>query len=162
MCSRLRANRALKALDVLFSLAASFVFVFMLDVNSLLGQNVLLNFITGRYYAPRLESRVFLFLDMEGSTGLAERLGPLAFHRLLNRFVLDLTEPIVAARGEIHSYVGDEVIATWKLEDGKRARALRRSLFRALSINSLNTRPTTAANSAPPSMSAPGCIAVQS
>jgi adenylate cyclase len=55
---------------------------------------------------------------MEGSTGLAERLGPLAFHRLINRFVDDLTEPIVAARGEIHRYVGDEVIATWKLEEG--------------------------------------------
>jgi adenylate cyclase len=104
--------------DVLFSLAASFVFVFILDLNRLLGQNVLLNFIIGRYYAPRLESRVFLFLDMEGSTGLAERLGPLAFHRLVNRFVNDLTEPIVAARGEIHTYVGDELIATWKLKEG--------------------------------------------
>jgi adenylate cyclase len=90
----------------------------MVDVNTLLGQNVLLNFITGRYYEPRLESRVFLFLDMEGSTGLAERLGPLAFHRLLNRFVLDLTQPIVAARGEIHRYIGDELIATWKLKEG--------------------------------------------
>ena len=105
--------------DVLFSLAISFVFAFMYEINSLLGQNVLTNFITGRYHKPRLESRVFLFLDMEGSTGLAEWLGPLAFHRLVNRFVLDLTEPIVAAHGEIHSYVGDEVIATWKLEDGK-------------------------------------------
>ncbi len=104
--------------DVLFSLAAAFVFVFILDVNSLLGQNVLINFITGRYYAPRLESRVFLLIDMEGSTGLAERLGPLAFHRLVNRFIDDLTQPIVAARGEIHRYVGDELIATWKLEEG--------------------------------------------
>src|ERR1700678_2109947 len=104
--------------DVLFSLTAAFVFAFIVDVNTLLGQNVLINFITGRYYAPRLESRVFLFLDMEGSTGLAERLGPLAFHRLLNRFVLDLTQPIVAARGEIHRYIGDELIATWKLEEG--------------------------------------------
>jgi adenylate cyclase len=105
--------------DVLFSLAIAFVFAFMYEVNSLLGQNVLTNFITGRYHKPRLESRVFLFLDMEGSTGSAERLGPLAFHRLLNRFVLDLTEPIVAAHGEIHSYVGDELIATWKLEEGR-------------------------------------------
>jgi len=103
--------------DVLFSLAASLVFVFMLDVNTLLGQNVLINFITGRYYSPRLESRVFLFLDIEGSTGLAERLGPLAFHRLVNRFVNDLTQPIVAARGEIHKFVGDELIATWKLKE---------------------------------------------
>jgi adenylate cyclase len=111
-------ERGIEGRDVLFSLAASFVFVFMLDVNTLLGQNVLINFITGRYYSPRLESRVFLFLDMEGSTGLAERLGPLAFHRLVNRFVDDLTQPIVAARGEIHTYVGDELIATWKLEEG--------------------------------------------
>ena len=111
-------ERGIESPDVLFSLAAAFVFAFIQDVNSLLGQNVLINFITGRYYAPRLELRVFLFIDMEGSTGLAERLGPLAFHRLVNRFVLDLTQPIVAARGEIHRYVGDELIATWKLEEG--------------------------------------------
>ena len=104
--------------DVLFSLAASFVFIFMLDVNRLLGQNVLLNFITGRYHQPRLEERVFLFLDMVGSTGIAERLGALAFHRLVDRFIIDLTGPIVAARGEIHRYIGDELIATWKLEEG--------------------------------------------
>jgi adenylate cyclase len=104
--------------DVLFSLGAAFVFVFILDVNSLLGQNVLINFITGHYYAPRLESRVFLLIDMEGSTGFAERLGPLAFHRLVKRFIDDLTQPIVAARGEIHRYIGDELIATWKLEEG--------------------------------------------
>src|ERR1700722_13683636 len=111
-------ERGIESLDVLFSLAAAFVFAFIQDVNSLLGQNVLINFITGRYYAPRLESRVFLFIDMEGSTGLAERLGPLAFHRLVKRFINDLTQPIVATRGEIHRYIGDELIATWKLEEG--------------------------------------------
>ena len=104
--------------DVPFSLVLCFIFVFVLDVNRLLGQNVLLNFMTGRYHQPRLEERIFLFIDMEDSTGLAERLGPLAYHRLLNRFVLDLTESIVAARGEIYGYIGDEVIATWKLNDG--------------------------------------------
>jgi adenylate cyclase len=111
-------ENGIESVDVLFSLAAAFVFALVVDVNTLLGQNVLLNFIFGRYYAPRLESRVFLFIDMEGSTGLAERLGPLAFHRLVNRFVNDLTQPIVAARGEIHRYIGDEVIATWTLKDG--------------------------------------------
>src|SRR5208337_1303561 len=95
--------------DVLFSLAASFVFVFVMAVNRLLGQNVLLSFVTGRYHKPHLEERVLLFIDMEGSTGLAERPGPLVFHRLLNRFVTDLTDPIVGARGEIYSYVGDEL-----------------------------------------------------
>ncbi len=39
-------------------------------------------------------------------------------HRLLNRFVTDLTEPILSAHGEIYSYVGDELIATWRLDQG--------------------------------------------
>ncbi|HLJ72240.1 MAG TPA: adenylate/guanylate cyclase domain-containing protein [Roseiarcus sp.] len=111
-------ERGVELRDVAFSLAASFVFVFLFDINRLLGQNVLLNFVTGRYHQPRLEERVFLFIDMEGSTGFAERLGPVAFHRLLNRFVVDLTGPIVAARGEVYRYVGDELIATWRLNEG--------------------------------------------
>jgi adenylate cyclase len=113
-----RGERAIELRDIAFSLVAAFVFVFIFDVNRLLGQNVLLNFVTGRYHHPRLEERVFLFIDMEGSTGYGERLGELAFHRLLNRFVVDLTKPIVAARGEIHRYVGDELIVTWRLSEG--------------------------------------------
>ena len=108
----------LRRQDILFSLAVSFAFAFMFSIHRLMGQNVLLNFVTGRYHRPRLEERILLFIDMEGSTGFAERLGPLAFHRLLNRFVTDLTEPILSAHGEIYSYVGDELIATWKLDQG--------------------------------------------
>jgi adenylate cyclase len=104
--------------DVLFSFAVVLAIRFIDDINHLLGQKVLLNFITGYYYRPRLEQRVFLFIDIEGSTALAERLGEFAFHRLINRFVVDITEPIVAADGEIHRYVGDELIATWRLADG--------------------------------------------
>jgi adenylate cyclase len=111
-------EHAFELRDVAFGLIVSFIFVFIFDINRLLGQNVLLNFVTGRYHHPRLENRVFLLIDMQGSTGFAERLGELAFHRLVNRFVVDLSEPIVAARGEIHRYVGDELIVTWKLEEG--------------------------------------------
>jgi adenylate cyclase len=102
---------------MLFGLTASIIILFVFDIARLLGPNVLVNFIIGRYYRPRIEERVFLFADMEASTQFAERLGPLAFHRLLNRFVSDLSEPIAASKGEIYKYVGDEVIATWKLAD---------------------------------------------
>jgi adenylate cyclase len=104
--------------DVLFSFVVVLVIRFIDDINHLLGQNVLRHFITGYYHRPRLEERVFLFIDVEGSTALAERLGEFAFHSLINRFVVDITEPIVAAYGEIHRYVGDELIASWKLADG--------------------------------------------
>ena len=45
-------ENGIESVDVLFSLAVAFMFAFMVDVNTLLGLNVLLNFITGRYYAP--------------------------------------------------------------------------------------------------------------
>jgi adenylate cyclase len=118
--------------DVLFSFAAVFVVRFVDDVNHLLGQNVLLAFISGRYHRPRLEERVFLLIDIEGSTPLAERLGELAFHRLVSRFVADVTDPIVRARGEIHRYVGDELIATWRLADGIAEARCVRACFEAL------------------------------
>ena len=63
---------------------------------------------------------------------LAERLGELAFHRLVNRFVVDVTTPIVAARGEIHRYVGDQVIASWKLPVGIADAHCVRACFAAL------------------------------
>jgi hypothetical protein len=44
-------------------------------------------------------SRFILFLDLEGSTRLAERLGSHAYFELLRRFVDDLTEPVPEAEG---------------------------------------------------------------
>ncbi len=107
------------------SLLVAFVVNLLIEINRLLGQNVLANFVAGRYHRPRQEARVFLFADLVGSTRLAERIGPLRFHALLNDFFVDLGEPIQAARGQIYTYVGDEVIVTWPLEVGvDRARCL--------------------------------------
>ncbi len=117
---------------VLFSFAVVLAIRFIDDVNHLLGQNALLNFVTGRYYRPRLEQRIFLFIDIEGSTALAERLGELSFHRLVNRFVVDIAAPIVASYGEIYRYVGDELIATWKLSDSAAAAHCVHACFGAL------------------------------
>ena len=86
----------------------------------MLGRGVLAKFLTGCYYRPREEERIFMFIDLVGSTELAERIGHLAFHRLLNEFIRDVTEPILVSRGEIHNYFGDEVIVTWRPEQGLR------------------------------------------
>jgi adenylate cyclase len=111
--------------DIVYSFAVTFVVTFVFEVNSLLGQNVLLAFVTGRYHRPRVEPRVFLIIDMKNSTAAAERLGEVAFHRLLNRLIGDLSGAIVMHKGEIHKYVGDELIATWPLAEGlKPARCL--------------------------------------
>jgi adenylate cyclase len=59
-----------------------------------------------------------LFVDSAGSTGLAERLGGIAIHRLLDRTFRLLTLAVVDYHGEVLNYVGDEVIVTWRERDG--------------------------------------------
>ena len=86
---------------VVFSLVLSLGFNLLIGVNDLLGQGVLFNFVAGRYRRPRVEDRVLLFIDMESSTVIAERLGEAGFLDFLNRFVADVTESIVAQRGAI-------------------------------------------------------------
>lgn len=118
--------------DVLFCFGATFVVSFLFEVNSLLGQNVLLSFLTGRYHRPRVEQRVFLIMDLKNSTSAAERLGEVDFHRLLNRLMTDLSGPIVLRDGQIHKYVGDELIATWPLARGLKDATCVRACFAAL------------------------------
>lgn len=118
--------------DILFCFGATFVVSFLFEVNSLLGQNVLLSFVTGRYHRPQVEQRVFLIMDMKNSTAAAERLGEVDFHRLLNRLVTDLSGPIVLRDGQIHKYVGDELIATWPLARGLNDATCVRACFAAL------------------------------
>jgi class 3 adenylate cyclase len=83
------------------------------EMTRLIGSRVLLNFILGRYRRPTREQRVLLFLDLVGSTSLAESMGELRMHQLLTRFFFDIDAAILAYRGEVHAYVGDEVIVTW-------------------------------------------------
>ena len=82
-------------------------------MGTLLGFGTLKNLLTGRYVQPRREQRAFLLIDMRDSTGLAERLGPIRFHELLNEFFHDISDAALECGAEIHKYVGDEAILTW-------------------------------------------------
>lgn len=86
---------------------------FAIVLSGHLGHGVLRNLVTGRYHRPREEARVFLFVDLVGSTAIAERIGPTAFLTLLDRFVGDLAEPVIEHHGTIYRYVGAEVIVSW-------------------------------------------------
>ncbi len=118
--------------DVFFSLALSLGYNLLYGINALLGSGVLLAFVAGRYHRPRVEERALLFIDMRSSTAIAERLGELRFMDFLNRFIADLSLAIVEAGGEIHKYVGDEIIATWRLAAGLNEAGCVRACFAAL------------------------------
>ena len=98
--------------DITYSVACVLVANLVLGITNIIGPRAFLNFIIGRYHIPLEENRFVLFVDIAGSTGLAERLGGIAIHRLLDHTFRLLTRAVVDYRGEVLNYVGDEVIVT--------------------------------------------------
>ena len=103
---------------VLVTYVFIFVGTFLLGIAQLLGSNVLINFVTGRYHRPSEEERIFMFMDLVASTSIAEKLGNFQFHEFLNDFFCDLSEEIIEHKGEIYKYIGDEAIIVWKMHPG--------------------------------------------
>jgi adenylate cyclase len=127
-------------ISVVASFVAALVANFVGQVNGLLGRGVLVGLILGRYHRPREEVRIFLLIDLRESTQIAERLGNLRYHAFLSRFISDVTAGVVRHRGEVHRYVGDEVILTWTAEEGLRdARCLRAVLAVADTLEAAGT-----------------------
>ena len=52
-----------------------------------------------------------LFADIRGSTSLAERMSPAAYHALLDRYFATATEVIFKHDGAVDKFVGDELVA---------------------------------------------------
>ena len=96
----------------------SFLTLIVLQVNDKYGQGVLWALLKGKYNKPKQEERVFMFLDITSSTAIAEELGNIRYFELLRSFFQDITQPIIKNYGEIYQYVGDEIVVSWKMENG--------------------------------------------
>ncbi|MEM8892570.1 MAG: adenylate/guanylate cyclase domain-containing protein, partial [Bacteroidota bacterium] len=90
---------------------------FFFQVNDKFGPGLLWDFIRGKYREPQEEMRIFMILDITGSTQIAEQLGNKHYYNLLRDFFADITSAIIDNRGEIYQYVGDEVVVSWKYPD---------------------------------------------
>ena len=111
---------------VCLSLVPVAVMVMMFQAAGLVGYRTYMALLLGKYRRPSAERRFFLFVDVVGSTAIAERLGALEAHRFLAAVFSAVAEPVELCRGEIYQYVGDEIVITWVEADGVAdARALR-------------------------------------
>jgi adenylate cyclase len=99
--------------SLIFSVSMAVLANLVFEMGGLLGFGTLKNLLTGRYVQPKREQKAFLMIDMKDSTGLAERLGPIRFHELLNAFFRDVADAALECDAGIHKYVGDEAILTW-------------------------------------------------
>jgi adenylate cyclase len=105
------------ARDTAFSVAVYVAISFVVMMQRMIGGRVLGNFVMGRYHRPVREDRAFLFLDLADSTALTQRLGDIGVHALISRVFFDIDEVILRHGGEVHRYIGDEVVVTWPLAD---------------------------------------------
>jgi len=99
--------------DLLFSTAFAFVVTFSAQIVLLVGTRNFGRLVLGRYRKPREIQADFMFLDLRGSTGIAERLGHERYSAFLRDFFMDVSNAVHEAKGEVYQYIGDEVVAVW-------------------------------------------------
>lgn len=88
--------------------------ILIIEVTDKYGPGGFWSMMRGKYNKPKIENRIFVFLDINDATTIAEKLGHTKYFRLLREFFADITLPILANGGEIYQYVGDEVVLSWK------------------------------------------------
>lgn len=103
----------------------AFISILVLEIADKYGPGGLRNLIRGRYHKPRKENRIFLFLDINDSTTIAEQIGHEKYFNMLHDFFADITEPILANWGHIYQYVGDEIVICWKNNPKNKLRCLK-------------------------------------
>ena len=91
---------------------------FILQVSRKFGPGNLSGLIMGKYQNPKEENRIFMFLDLQGSTTIAEKLGHVRYSRLLRECYHELTDIVIRYNADIYQYVGDEVVLSWRAHEG--------------------------------------------
>lgn len=99
---------------LIYSYLISFLINFIRQINQHLGHNTLFHFLIGKYRKPKEDDRIFLFLDLDNSTTLAERMGHYNYSSLIQDCFKDLTQLILTYQAEVYQYVGDQVVLHWK------------------------------------------------
>ena len=100
-------------------LVVAFTIIALL-VNDKYGPGVFKKFLLGRYFNPKREERIFMFLDLRSSTTIAEKLGEELYFSFLKDVFKYSTSSILRHQGEIYQYVGDEIVISWEIGNGVR------------------------------------------
>ena len=104
------------------------------QINSLHRKGELINLILGKYHKPREIERIFCFIDLKGSTTIAEKIGHLKYAHFLKDYYSDITDALRKTNAQIYNYVGDEIILTWSYKNGLRNNNLVNCFFQMKKI----------------------------
>ncbi len=94
------------------------VTLIILMVNDKYGPGVFPDYLKGKYFHPKRERRIFMFADIKDATTIAENLGEEKYFNFLKDFFKHIAPAILATKGEVYQYVGDEIVVSWKMKKG--------------------------------------------
>jgi adenylate cyclase len=103
---------------ILFFILAIIFMNFILLVSRKFGQGNMFKLLLGKYHTPKDEEHIFMFMDLKGSTAIAEKLGHNKYSQLMQNCFHDLTDVVINYKASIYQYVGDEVVLTWDMKNG--------------------------------------------
>lgn len=102
--------------DFLFGISLVFTAIFLTQIIQLIGIRNLGRLIAGKYHKPKEIRRIFMFIDLNDSTSLAERLGDERYSSFIREYFNDISDAINMYSGEIYQYVGDEISVVWSIK----------------------------------------------
>lgn len=100
-----------------FFIMSTLLINFIALVSKKFGPGQMFLIFLGKYNKPITENRIFMFLDLNDSTAIAEKLGHIIYSKLLQQCFLDMNKLIPNSGAEIYQYVGDEAVLTWKIKN---------------------------------------------
>lgn len=102
--------------NFLYTALVNILIIITIHISKLLGKGNLTKLVTGKFYKPKEELRVFMFLDLKSSTTIAENLGHIKYSSFIQDCFFDLAV-VEKYKAEVYQYVGDEVVLTWKIKE---------------------------------------------
>lgn len=129
-------DSALQGLPVSLEIgfAIALLMVFYSTLREFLGRRFLRDLALGLYGGAREERAIVVFVDIKGSTAIAESLPPIRFFELLNDFFALVDSYVAYYGGTIYKYLGDGAVLVWKWtpDNGRRVLDLVTGLRRDL------------------------------
>jgi adenylate cyclase len=95
--------------------------ILMLKVVDMIGARHFLVFLSGAYHRPVERRQIVLFLDMIGSTTIAEKLSPARSMEFIARFIFDACYAFRIHGGDVVQYTGDGLVVLWPVDKAPEA-----------------------------------------
>jgi len=84
-----------------------------IEINEKYSPGVFWDILIGKYIQPKVQKRIVMFIDLNDSTPIAEKLGSTDNFKFIRDFIYFVSIALLEYDGRIYQYVGDEIVVSW-------------------------------------------------